>query len=99
MKSFDCSGFVWRVHYESGVLVKRTTARKYYFALPPAEPGKPAKFGTLVFFDDLKHIGIVNDAGSFFHAQTSKGTTMAPFDPYWRPKITGYRRIIGAGEQ
>ena len=27
LKSFDCSGFVWRVMYENGILLKRTTAR------------------------------------------------------------------------
>ena len=29
IKSFDCSGFVWRVMYENGILIKRTTARKF----------------------------------------------------------------------
>src|SRR5215510_2170087 len=34
IKSFDCSGFIWRVMYENGILIKRTTARKLYMMLP-----------------------------------------------------------------
>src|SRR5207248_2809637 len=55
LKSFDCSGFVWRIMYENGVLLKRTTARKFYMSLPKANAEDQKSFGTLVFFDDLKH--------------------------------------------
>ena len=41
LKSFDCSGFVWRVMYENGILLKRTTARKLYLTLPKATPEWP----------------------------------------------------------
>ncbi len=93
IKSFDCSGFVWRVNYENGIFMKRTTARKYYFSLPAVGPGDESKFGTMVFFDNLRHCGIVNDAGTFYHAQTSVGTNLSHFDPHWRPLVCGYRRI------
>src|SRR5262245_65024346 len=53
IKSFDCSGFIWRVLYENGVLFKRTTARKLYMMLPPAPKEEQGSFGTLIFFDDL----------------------------------------------
>src|SRR5689334_11481300 len=62
MKSFDCSGFIWRVMYENGILIKRTTARKLYMTLPKATTEDQSKFGTLIFFDDLKHVGIVDNA-------------------------------------
>src|SRR5688572_1981364 len=55
MKSYDCSGFVWRVMYENGIFMKRTTARKFYMLLKPATKEQQGQFGTLVFFDDLKH--------------------------------------------
>jgi len=35
LKSFDCSGFIWRVMYDNGILLKRTTARKFYMTLRP----------------------------------------------------------------
>ncbi len=92
LKSFDCSGFVYRVFVESGLYVKRTTARKYYFAMAPAAKDDEGAFATLVFFDNLKHVGIVNDRKSFFHAQSSKGTNLSEFEPYWRKHVCGYRK-------
>jgi cell wall-associated NlpC family hydrolase len=97
MKSFDCSGFVWRVMSENGILLKRTTARKLYLCLPPA--GDRWKFGNLVFFDDLKHVGIVNGHADFYHAQTGRGTTRSPFDPYWRRKVYGFRTLPARGDE
>jgi cell wall-associated NlpC family hydrolase len=92
LKSFDCSGFIYRVMTESGIFIKRTTARRYYLTLPEAA-GDKWKFGTLVFFDDLKHVGIVAGPDSFYHAALSLGTSQAGFDPYWRKKIYGFRKI------
>ncbi len=93
MKSFDCSGFVWRVFTDAGAPFKRTTARKLYFSLSPIPKGKEWDYGNVVFFDDLKHCGIVNSRGDFYHAQSGKGTNLSPFDPYWRQKISGVRRV------
>jgi cell wall-associated NlpC family hydrolase len=93
MKSFDCSGFVWRVMYENGVLMKRTTARKFYMLLKPVPQEEQGKFGTLVFFDDLKHIGIVDTPQAFYHAQVSKGTNRSPMNSFWKQKIYGYRQL------
>ena len=93
MKSFDCSGFVWRVFSDNGVLMKRTTARKLYLSLPTAEAGERWRFGNVVFFDDLKHCGIVADRTSFYHAASTKGTGLSRFDPYWRPKVCGVGKI------
>lgn len=92
LKSFDCSGFVFRVFEQSGLYMKRTTARKYYFSMPPATKADEGRFATIVFFDNLKHVGIVNDGESFYHAQSSKGTTLSSFAPYWRKLVCGYRR-------
>ena len=93
IKSFDCSGFVWRVMYENGILVKRTTARKFYMSLPKATDSDRTAFGTLVFFDDLKHIGIIDDGNAFYHAQVSIGTNRSPMNSFWRQKIYGYRKL------
>jgi len=92
-KSFDCSGFIWRVMYENGILMKRTTARKFYMTLPKAAEADRTSFGTLVFFDDLKHVGIIDDATAFYHAQVSIGTNRSNMTPFWRQKIYGYRKL------
>jgi len=96
-KSFDCSGFVWRVMVDNGVLFKRTTARKLSMSLRKPEAGKTWEFGNIVFFNNYKHCGIVKGAGSFYHAQTSLGTNESEFSPYWQPKIVGIRcfRLTG----
>ena len=91
LKSFDCSGFVWRVLYENGFMMKRTTARKLYFSLPKPAADATWTPGNIVFFNDLKHCGIVNNSDSFYHAQSSKGTNLSPFSPYWRAQIVGVR--------
>ncbi|MFB3825805.1 MAG: C40 family peptidase [Bryobacteraceae bacterium] len=93
LKSYDCSGFVWRVLNENGLYLKRTTARKLYFSMPAAPAQSRWTFGNLVFFDNLKHVGIVNDASSFYHAQTSVGTNLSRFDPYWRRYVCGVRTL------
>jgi cell wall-associated NlpC family hydrolase len=97
LKSFDCSGFLWRVMTDAGVLVKRTTARKYYMCLPKVDDSVRGQFGTVVFFDCMKHCGIVADAAGFYHAQLSRGTNLSPLRPYWRPKVCGYRGLPAPG--
>ena len=93
MKSFDCSGFLWRVLYENGVMVKRTTARKFYMMLPEVPENERWNFGTVVFFDNLKHVGIVDSNEAFFHAQVSRGTNRSPMNSFWKSKIYGFRRL------
>jgi len=92
-KSYDCSGFVWRVLYENGIMMKRTTARKFYLMLKPATKEEQGSFGTLVFFDDLKHVGIMDTPQAFYHAQVTKGTNRSAMNSFWKPKIYGYRRL------
>ena len=93
LKSFDCSGFVWRMLFDDGVLLKRTTARKLYMSLPPVKPGAEWTFGNIVFFDSMKHCGFVNSKADFYHAQTSHGTRLSEFQPYWRGKVCGVRAV------
>ncbi|HYR83764.1 MAG TPA: NlpC/P60 family protein [Terriglobia bacterium] len=93
IKSFDCSGFIWRVMYDNGILLKRTTARKFYMMLPPVPKEEQGNFGTIVFFDNLKHVGIVDSPNAFYHAQVSVGTNRSPMNSFWRQKIYGFRRL------
>ncbi len=94
LKSFDCSGFVWRSLADSGVYLKRTSARKLFLSLPPAPVPASSRFGTIVFFDNLRHCGIINDANSFYHAECRKGTNLSPLQPYWQNKICGFRLFL-----
>ncbi len=94
LKSFDCSGFVWRVMLETGTPIKRTTARKMYMSLPQVRRTERFAPGNVVFFDNLTHCGLVNSRSDFFHSQLTRGSNLSEFDPYWRPKICGFRRIV-----
>ncbi|HET9942917.1 MAG TPA: NlpC/P60 family protein [Terriglobia bacterium] len=93
LKSYDCSGFIWRVLYENGILMKRTTARKFYLMMKPATKEEQGTFGTLVFFDDLKHVGIMDSPQAFYHAQVTKGTNRSAMNSFWKAKVYGYRRL------
>jgi NlpC/P60 family protein len=93
-RGYDCSGFVWRVFQEAGVDFERNSTRNLWQILPEAAPEEFARFGTLVFFQGLDHVGIVRDANAFYHASTSEGVTLSYFDKYWRSRIIGYRRIF-----
>ena len=90
---FDCSGFVWSVFQSAGISFERTSARQFWSQFQPVDGDERYKFGTLVFFNNLKHVGIVADENGFYHASTSKGVTYSPFNDYWESRITGFRRI------
>ncbi|MFN0121876.1 MAG: C40 family peptidase [Blastocatellia bacterium] len=90
---YDCSGFVWRVFREAGMRFQRSSARNYWENFPEATEEEQQMFGTLVFFNDLGHAGIVRDAKSFYHSATSQGVMLSPLDGYWASRIVGYRRI------
>ncbi|MCA1555296.1 MAG: C40 family peptidase [Acidobacteria bacterium] len=90
---FDCSGFVWSVFQSAGVNFERGSARGFWTNFLPVSEDEKYKFGTLVFFNNLKHVGIVADANGFYHASTSQGVTYSPFNEYWSSRITGFRRV------
>ena len=89
---YDCSGFVWRVFQEAGASFQRVAARSLWSQLPEATEEEKKQFGTLVFFNDLHHVGIVRDDKTFYHSSSSKGVTVSELSGYWEKRITGYRR-------
>ncbi len=91
-RGYDCSGFVWRVFRDAGADIDRVAARTLWQQLPEARGEETKLFGTLVFFNGLKHIGIVRDATSFYHASRSQGITLSQYAGYWEKRITGFRR-------
>jgi peptidoglycan endopeptidase LytE len=92
-RAFDCSGFVWSVFREAGINFERASARSLWAQFDAPKPGEEYKFGTLVFFNNLKHVGIVADEHGFYQASTSHGVVYSPFNDYWSERIVGFRRV------
>ena len=90
---YDCSGFVWSVFSDAGFDFERSSARTFWNDFEPATGDDRYKFGTLVFFNRLGHVGIVADENGFYHASSSKGITYSPFAGYWGKRIVGFRRV------
>lgn len=90
---YDCSGFVWSVFQQAGVAFERTSVRTFWQEFAPPTEDEKYKFGTLVFFNNLHHVGIVADENGFYHASTSRGVVYSRFDDYWTKRINGFRRI------
>jgi cell wall-associated NlpC family hydrolase len=90
---FDCSGFVWSIFQATGITFERASARNLFarFAPPPVE--EQFKFGTLVFFSGLKHVGVVADERGFYHASRRQGVIYSEFSEYWLKRIDGFRRV------
>jgi hypothetical protein len=91
-RGYDCSGFVWKVFQSAGGDFDRVAARTLWSQLPEAKAEEKEQFGTLVFFNGLRHVGIVRDAKTFYHASRSHGVTLSSYDGYWGRRITGFRR-------
>lgn len=90
---YDCSGFVWAVFQETGIDFDRTSARSNWSTFEEVTGDERYKFGTLVFFNRLGHMGIVVDEEGFYHASSSKGVTYSKFKGYWEKRIVGFRRV------
>lgn len=91
--AFDCSGFVWSTFHSAGIDFERGSARTLWsrFTAPPTE--EQYKFGTLVFFSNLAHVGIVADEKGFYHASRHHGVVYSPFSDYWLKRIDGFRTV------
>jgi cell wall-associated NlpC family hydrolase len=92
-EEFDCSGLVWRAFQDVGVDFQRGPARSYWATMPAPPEGQQFKFGTLVFFSNLSHIGIVVDEKGFYHSARHGGVMYSPFNDYWLSRIDGFRRV------
>jgi hypothetical protein len=93
-RGYDCSGFVWRVFHDAGVGFDRNSTSKLWQTLPRATKEETTRFGTLVFFKGLTHVGIMRDAHSFYHASTSQGVVHSYLDNYWKSRVIGHRRVF-----
>jgi len=91
--SFDCSGFVWRTFQEAGFDFSRGPARSYWATFAAPNKDEQYKFGTLVFFSGLAHVGIVADEHGFYHSSRHHGVIDSPCNDYWLSRIDGFRRV------
>lgn len=91
--TFDCSGFVWSIYQATGISFERASARNLFarFAAPAEE--EQFKFGTLVFFSGLTHVGVVADEHGFYHASRRHGVVYQEFTDYWLKRVDGFRRV------
>jgi cell wall-associated NlpC family hydrolase len=90
---FDCSGLVWRAFQDVGVNFQRGPARSYWATMPEPPKDEQFKFGTLVFFNNLGHVGIVVDEKGFYHSARHGGVMYSPFNDYWMSRVDGFRRV------
>jgi cell wall-associated NlpC family hydrolase len=91
--TFDCSGLVWRAFQDIGINFQRGPARSYWAAFAAPQESEKFKFGTLVFFSGLRHVGIVADEKGFYHSSRHHGVIYSPFNDYWLSRIDGFRRV------
>jgi cell wall-associated NlpC family hydrolase len=91
--AFDCSGFVWSTFRSVGIDFERGSARTLWSRFAAPAPEEKFKYGTLVFFSNLAHIGIVVDEKGFYHASRRKGVIYSPFNEYWLARIDGFRLV------
>ena len=92
-EEFDCSGLVWRAFQDVGVNFQRGPARSYWVTFETPAKEDQFKFGTLVFFSNLSHVGIVVDEKGFYHSARHGGVMYSPFNDYWLSRIDGFRRV------
>jgi cell wall-associated NlpC family hydrolase len=90
---FDCSGFVWSIFQAAGISFERGSARNLWGRFEAPAPEDQYKFGTLVFFSNLAHVGVVVDQNGFYHASRHHGVVYSPFNDYWVSRIDGFRRV------
>lgn len=91
--AFDCSGFVWSTFKSVGIDFERGSARTLWSRFTAPAPDEQYKFGTLVFFSNLAHVGIVVDQQGFYHASRHHGVIYSPFSDYWLSRVDGFRKV------
>jgi cell wall-associated NlpC family hydrolase len=95
---FDCSGFVYFVHRQSGIALSRGMMGQY--TAGPRIPQSELQPGDIVFFSNtympgLSHNGIYIGGGKFVHASDpSVGVVVTPMaSAYWASRYSGATRV------
>jgi cell wall-associated NlpC family hydrolase len=71
--TFDCSGLVWRAFQDIGINFQRGPARSLLATFAAPAKGDEFKFGNMVFFSGLAHVGIVVDEKGFIIRRVTAG--------------------------
>jgi cell wall-associated NlpC family hydrolase len=90
---YDCSGFVWAIYQATGINFERVSAANLFARFEPVPVEEQFKFGTLVFFSGLAHVGVVANEKGFYHASRHHGVIYSEFNEYWLKRIDGFRRV------
>jgi cell wall-associated NlpC family hydrolase len=91
--AYDCSGLVWSIFHSAGIDFERASARSLWAQFAPPAENEKYKFGTLVFFRNLAHVGIVADERGFYHASRHHGVIYSSFNEYWLSRLDGFRKV------
>lgn len=95
---FDCSGLVYFVYREAGLVLPRTAEGQQSAAVPVERHGLAP--GDLVFFRlPQPHVGIYAGGGEFIHAPGGgRGVEIARIgEPWFQLAFAGAGRVGGAG--
>jgi cell wall-associated NlpC family hydrolase len=84
---------VWRAFQDIGISFQRGPARSYWATFEAPAKGDEFKFGNMVLFSGLRHVGIVVDEKGFYHSARHGGVMYSPFNEYWLKRIDGFRRV------
>jgi len=94
---YDCSGLVYRVYLEHGIVLPRTVRELATTGIPVRGP----RAGDLVFFrmggSAISHVGIYIGDGRFVHASSGRDRVVADDlaeSEYFRARYVGARRIL-----
>jgi peptidoglycan DL-endopeptidase LytE len=95
---FDCSGFVYYVHRQSGIALSRGMMGQY--TAGPHVPKDGLQPGDIVFFSNtympgLSHNGIYIGGGKFIHAsdETTGVVITSLSSAYWASRYSGATRV------
>jgi peptidoglycan endopeptidase LytE len=91
--SYDCSGFVWSIFQAAGINFERSSARTLWSRFEAPTEDEKFEFGTLVFFSNLAHVGVVADEHGFYHASRHHGVIYSTFSEYWLARLDGFRKV------
>jgi len=93
---FDCSGFVYYVFGQHGIVLPRTVSEQYRSGF---DAGDRLEAGDLVFFSTVapgaSHVGILIGGDEFVHAPSSAGQVRVErlSASYWATRYVGARRV------
>jgi murein DD-endopeptidase len=101
LAGFDCSGLVFFIHRELGMIVPRTAADQYSASKPVNV--RNLSPGDLLFFRTTRakritHVAIYAGGGRFVHApQTGRTIELRELsDEYYGPRLVGAGRLHGS---